>query len=108
MAHDDDVVVLGAGPGGYIAAIRGAQLGLKTAIVEKRNWGGVCRGREWYPSTGVAAEPAPLQLTLTDDNGARYWLSGPPYRVIADSVDGPKSHVYESLDARRGSEWNQF
>jgi dihydrolipoamide dehydrogenase len=37
-----DVVVLGAGPGGYVAAIRAAQLGLKTAVVEKQWWGGVC------------------------------------------------------------------
>lgn len=37
-----DVVVIGAGPGGYVAAIRAAQLGLKTAIVEKRFMGGVC------------------------------------------------------------------
>lgn len=37
-----DVVVLGAGPGGYVAAIRAAQLGLKVAIVEKQYWGGVC------------------------------------------------------------------
>ena len=42
MAQEYDVVVLGAGPGGYIAAIRAAQLGLKTAIVEKQYWGGVC------------------------------------------------------------------
>ncbi|MFH1039411.1 MAG: dihydrolipoyl dehydrogenase [PVC group bacterium] len=37
-----DVVVIGAGPAGYVAAIRAAQLGLKTAIVERRYWGGVC------------------------------------------------------------------
>mgnify|MGYP000738481229 CR=1 FL=1 len=37
-----DVVVLGAGPGGYVAAIRAAQLGIKVAIVEKQYWGGVC------------------------------------------------------------------
>jgi dihydrolipoamide dehydrogenase len=37
-----DVVVLGAGPGGYVAAIRAAQLGQKTAIIEKKYWGGVC------------------------------------------------------------------
>ena len=40
MTHFD-AVVLGAGPGGYVAAIRCAQLGLKTAIVEARCWGGV-------------------------------------------------------------------
>jgi dihydrolipoamide dehydrogenase len=37
-----DLIVIGAGPGGYVAAIRAAQLGLKTAIVERQYWGGVC------------------------------------------------------------------
>jgi dihydrolipoamide dehydrogenase len=40
--YDYDVIVLGSGPGGYVAAIRAAQLGLKTAIVERENLGGVC------------------------------------------------------------------
>src|SRR5215475_10111932 len=40
MAYD--VVVLGSGPGGYVAAIRAAQLGFKTAIIEKESLGGVC------------------------------------------------------------------
>ncbi|MES9259286.1 dihydrolipoyl dehydrogenase [Cutibacterium acnes] len=42
MSSHFDVVVLGAGPGGYVAAIRAAQLGKKTAIIEKEYWGGVC------------------------------------------------------------------
>ncbi len=42
MASQYDVIVLGSGPGGYVAAIRCAQLGLKTAIVERENLGGVC------------------------------------------------------------------
>lgn len=42
MSSHYDVVVLGAGPGGYVAAIRAAQLGQKTAIIEKQWWGGVC------------------------------------------------------------------
>ena len=42
MANDYDVIVLGSGPGGYVAAIRCAQLGLKTAIVERENLGGIC------------------------------------------------------------------
>ncbi|RAI56277.1 dihydrolipoyl dehydrogenase [Roseicella frigidaeris] len=37
-----DVVVLGGGPGGYVAAIRAAQLGMKTAVVERENLGGIC------------------------------------------------------------------
>lgn len=42
MSDQYDVVVLGAGPGGYVAAIRASQLGLKTAIIEKQYMGGVC------------------------------------------------------------------
>ena len=39
---DYDLIILGSGPGGYVAAIRAAQLGLKTAIVERENLGGIC------------------------------------------------------------------
>ena len=37
-----DIIVVGSGPGGYVAAIRASQLGLKTAIVERENLGGIC------------------------------------------------------------------
>ncbi|MGE4327559.1 MAG: FAD-dependent oxidoreductase, partial [Pseudodonghicola sp.] len=37
-----DLIVIGAGPGGYVAAIRGAQLGLKVAVVEREHLGGIC------------------------------------------------------------------
>ena len=39
---DFDVIIIGSGPGGYVTAIRSAQLGFKTAIIEKENLGGVC------------------------------------------------------------------
>src|SRR3546814_4988847 len=42
MADTFDLIVLGSGPGGYVAAIRASQLGLKTAIVERENLGGIC------------------------------------------------------------------
>ncbi len=42
MSDQYDLIVLGSGPGGYVAAIRAAQLGLKTAIVERENLGGIC------------------------------------------------------------------
>ena len=42
MPNSYDLIVLGSGPGGYIAAIRAAQLGLKTAIVEREHMGGIC------------------------------------------------------------------
>ncbi len=48
-----DVIVVGAGPGGYVAAIRAAQLGLKTAIVEKQWLGGVCLNVGCIPSKAL-------------------------------------------------------
>lgn len=48
-----DVVVIGAGPGGYVAAVRSAQLGLKTAIVEKQWMGGVCLNVGCIPSKSL-------------------------------------------------------
>ena len=52
MTHYD-VVLLGAGPGGYVAAIRAAQLGLNTAIVEPKYWGGVCLNVGCIPSKAL-------------------------------------------------------
>ncbi len=41
-AKNFDMIVIGAGPGGYVAAIRGAQLGLNVAVIERENLGGIC------------------------------------------------------------------
>jgi dihydrolipoamide dehydrogenase len=51
--NEYDVIVIGAGPGGYVAAIRSAQLGKKTAIVEKRFLGGVCLNIGCIPSKAL-------------------------------------------------------
>ncbi|WP_028937948.1 dihydrolipoyl dehydrogenase [Pseudonocardia spinosispora] len=48
-----DVVVLGAGPGGYVAAIRAAQLGRQVAVVEEKYWGGVCLNVGCIPSKAL-------------------------------------------------------
>jgi dihydrolipoamide dehydrogenase len=53
MPETFDVVVIGAGPGGYVAAIRAAQLGLKTAIVDKQWLGGVCLNVGCIPSKSL-------------------------------------------------------
>ena len=42
MAENYDVIIIGAGPGGYVTAIRAAQLGLKTAVVDREHLGGIC------------------------------------------------------------------
>ncbi len=53
MAEKFKVVVIGAGPGGYVAAIRAAQLGMKTAVIEKEYIGGVCLNWGCIPSKAL-------------------------------------------------------
>ncbi|WP_431473138.1 dihydrolipoyl dehydrogenase [Ornithinimicrobium sp. W1665] len=66
MADHFDVVVLGAGPGGYVAAIRASQLGKKVAVVEKQYWGGVCLNVGCIPSKALLKN-AELAHTLQHD-----------------------------------------
>ncbi|MGH3951361.1 MAG: dihydrolipoyl dehydrogenase [Pseudonocardiaceae bacterium] len=94
MSTHFDVVVLGAGPGGYVAAIRSAQLGLKTAIVEEKYWGGVCLNVGCIPSKALLRNAELAHLfqneqktfgitvdgTVTFDFGAAFRRS----RTVAD------------------------
>ena len=64
MTHFD-VLVLGAGPGGYVAAIRAAQLGKSVAVVEDKYWGGVCLNVGCIPSKALLKN-AELAHTLND------------------------------------------
>ncbi|MFD2083416.1 dihydrolipoamide dehydrogenase [Actinopolymorpha cephalotaxi] len=64
MSTHFDVVVLGSGPGGYTAAVRAAQLGKKTAVVEEKFWGGVCLNIGCIPSKALLRN-AELANTIT-------------------------------------------
>jgi len=81
METEYDVVIIGAGPGGYVAAIRAAQLGLKACIVEKDKPGGVCLNVGCIPSkslihqAGLVAGAEALRAL-----GAQVDLSGLDYR----------------------------
>jgi dihydrolipoamide dehydrogenase len=76
MAGSFDVVVIGGGPGGYVAALRAAQLGAKAAVVERDRVGGTCLVRGCIP-TKALLQSAEL-YTLAK--------SGAPFGVISDSV----------------------
>ena len=62
MSANYDVLVLGAGPGGYVAAIRAAQLGLKTAIVERELLGGICLNWGCIPTKALLRSAEVLHL----------------------------------------------
>lgn len=62
-----DLIVVGAGPGGYVAAIRAAQLGLKTAIVEKEHLGGVCLNWGCIPTKSLLRSAEVYHLMKSAD-----------------------------------------
>ena len=76
MADSFDVVILGGGPGGYVAALRAAQLGAKTAIVEKDRLGGTCLVRGCIPTKALLQSS---ELYSQAKAGAAFGL-------VADSV----------------------
>jgi len=69
-----DLVVLGAGPGGYVAAVRAAQLGLNVAIVEKQYWGGVCLNVGCVPAKALIRN-AEIARVVTAEAGM-YGITG--------------------------------
>ncbi|MGL6235307.1 MAG: dihydrolipoyl dehydrogenase [Segniliparus sp.] len=74
MADEYDVVLLGAGPGGYVAAIRAAQLGLSVAVIEEKWWGGVCLNVGCIPSKALLRN-AELNQILTKE-AKEFGISG--------------------------------
>ncbi len=74
MSSHFDVVVLGAGPGGYVAAIRAAQLGLKTAVIEKQWWGGVCLNVGCIPTKSLLRNAEVANIVLRE--GSTFGISG--------------------------------
>ncbi|MFZ2502811.1 MAG: dihydrolipoyl dehydrogenase [Nocardioides sp.] len=73
MTHFD-VLVLGAGPGGYVAAIRASQLGLSAAVIEEKYWGGVCLNVGCIPSKALLKN-AELAHLLAHEK-AKYGITG--------------------------------
>ena len=69
-----DLIVLGAGSGGYVAAIRAAQLGMSVGIVEERYWGGVCLNTGCVPSKALLRN-AEIASIITDQS-ANFGISG--------------------------------
>jgi flavin-dependent dehydrogenase len=104
MAESYDVVVLGSGPGGYVAAIRAAQLGLKTAIVERENLDGICLSWGWIPTINEVLGYRPLLDRLAPFR--TYELLELGRQPITQVVLGPKhltpTKMIESFLRQRG------
>jgi pyruvate/2-oxoglutarate dehydrogenase complex dihydrolipoamide dehydrogenase (E3) component len=91
-----DLIVVGAGSGGYVAAIRAAQLGLSVAVIEERYWGGVCLNTGCVPSKSLLrnAEIASILTHHAQDFGIRgdvhldYARAVSRSREVADAAHG--------------------
>lgn len=80
---DFDLIVIGAGPGGYVAAIRAAQLGLKTAIVEREHMGGVCLNWGCIPTKALLRT---AEVFYNIKHARNYGLSAEKFGYDLDAV----------------------
>ena len=94
-----DLVVIGAGPGGYVAAIRAAQKGLKTAIVESGDVGGTCLNRGCIPTKSMIHS---AQLYKKAAAGALFGLVAKEVGFDYDVINARKTEAVEKL--RSGTE----
>ena len=74
MADTYDIIVIGGGPGGYVAAIRAAQLGFKTAVVEREHMGGICLNWGCIPTKALLRS---AEIFHYAEHGANYGLNIP-------------------------------
>src|SRR3954454_17874540 len=94
MPETFDCIVIGSGPGGYVAAIRAAQLGMSTAVVEKDAVGGRC--------LNYACIPAKAVLRVADilgevDEAADFGIAIPSRTVHFDRVGERRKRVVKTL-----------
>jgi dihydrolipoamide dehydrogenase len=94
VSSEYDVIVIGAGPGGYVAAIRAAQLGKKAAVVEKDEVGGVCLNRGCIPSKSLISASHRYQEAL---QGAEMGIETAETRVNFAKVQSWKQGIVKKL-----------
>lgn len=96
MREKHDLTVLGGGPGGYVAAIRAAQLGLDVALVERAELGGVCLNWGCIPTKALLAS---LDLAERARSAAEFGISLGEVRIDACSVFERKDRIVDRLRA---------
>jgi dihydrolipoamide dehydrogenase len=86
--YDADIIVIGAGPGGYVAAIRAAQLGAKVTVVEKEYLGGTCLNWGCIPSKALIASTEAYQHVLHSEQ-------------FGVKIDGKVDYDFDAIVARK-------
>ncbi|PLT34771.1 dihydrolipoyl dehydrogenase [Bacillus sp. V5-8f] len=94
MAQEYDLVILGGGTGGYVAAIRAAQLGLKTAVVEKGKLGGTCLHKGCIPSKALLRS---AEIFSTAKNSEEFGVITGEVKLDFIKVQERKSRIVDQL-----------
>ncbi len=94
MARDYDLVILGAGPGGYVSAIKAAQLGLKVAIVEKNKLGGTCLHKGCIPTKALLRS---AEVYTTMKNSVKFGINVNDVTLHFDKVQDRKQQIIDTL-----------
>lgn len=94
MAQEYDLVILGGGTGGYVAAIRASQLGLKTAIVEKGKLGGTCLHKGCIPSKALLRS---AEVYVTAKRGEEYGVLSSDVALDFAKVQERKERIVNTL-----------
>lgn len=89
-----DVIIIGGGPGGYVAAIRAAQLGAKVAVVEKDSLGGTCLNRGCIPTKALVAS---AELANNIKNAQTFGIEVDGFAVDFGKVMSRKQEIVENL-----------
>jgi dihydrolipoamide dehydrogenase len=95
LTRDADVVVIGGGPGGYVCAIRAAQLGLKTVLVERDQLGGICVAYGCIPSKALISM---AKLYEKAKEGASFGIVTDGIRVDLPALQKWKAGVVSTLE----------
>jgi dihydrolipoamide dehydrogenase len=94
MSQELDLVILGGGPGGYVAAVRAAQLGLKVAVVEKEKLGGVCLHKGCIPTKTLLRS---AEIYATAKEGEEYGLHFSDLQLDFAKIQARKTKVIDQL-----------
>lgn len=94
MAHEYDLVVLGGGTAGYVAAIKASQLGLKTAVVEKSKLGGTCLHKGCIPTKSMLKS---AEVANTIKNAEQYGIESFVPSISMEKIISRKNDVVERM-----------
>ena len=107
-----DLIVIGSGPGGYVAAIRGAQLGMSVAVVERAELGGICLNWGCIPTKSLLKSAQVLEYAHhAADYGVKIENATPDFdaiiarsRGVADKMSKGIQYLFKNNRYQQGSE----